>query len=159
MAAAQKTGNYEQEDKSNKRMHGSQALVDDLHTAIKKLRVNAKSEDHPVDPGLHKPHLRKHHLSGRSRKSRLRRASKSLSETNTTPTLPGTSDDQGDKTSARHPMVRSVKKTSSAPDLTCAPDQTGPPQDDTTVNELAAYFENLVHIPREMSAMAEMMYT
>lgn len=31
--------------------------------------------------------------------------------------------------------------------------------DDTTVEELAGYFDNLVHIPKKMSAMAEMMYT
>lgn len=33
------------------------------------------------------------------------------------------------------------------------------PFDDTTVEELAGYFDNLVHIPKKMSAMAEMMYT
>ena len=31
--------------------------------------------------------------------------------------------------------------------------------DDTTPEELAAYFEQLLHIPKPMSAMAEMMYT
>lgn len=31
--------------------------------------------------------------------------------------------------------------------------------DDTTVEELAAYFDCLVHIPKKMSQMAEMMYT
>lgn len=31
--------------------------------------------------------------------------------------------------------------------------------DDTTVDELAGYFDNLVYIPRKMSLMAEMMYT
>ncbi|XP_072016749.1 uncharacterized protein [Amphiura filiformis] len=31
--------------------------------------------------------------------------------------------------------------------------------DDTTVDELAGYFENLVYIPKKMSMMAEMMYT
>ena len=31
--------------------------------------------------------------------------------------------------------------------------------DEVSVDELAAYFENFVHIPRKMSAMAEMMYT
>lgn len=31
--------------------------------------------------------------------------------------------------------------------------------DDTTVDELAGYFENLVYIPKKMSVMAEMMYT
>lgn len=31
--------------------------------------------------------------------------------------------------------------------------------DDTTVDELAGYFENLIHIPKKMSQMAEMMYT
>lgn len=31
--------------------------------------------------------------------------------------------------------------------------------DDITVDELAGYFENFVHIPKKMSHMAEMMYT
>ncbi|KAG8183006.1 hypothetical protein JTE90_017094 [Oedothorax gibbosus] len=31
--------------------------------------------------------------------------------------------------------------------------------DDTTVDELAGYFDNLVYIPKKMSHMAEMMYT
>lgn len=31
--------------------------------------------------------------------------------------------------------------------------------DDTTVEELAGYFEDYVHIPKKMSSMAEMMYT
>lgn len=31
--------------------------------------------------------------------------------------------------------------------------------DDVTMDELASYFENYVHIPRKMSTMAEMMYT
>lgn len=31
--------------------------------------------------------------------------------------------------------------------------------DDMTVNELAGYFEDFVHIPKKMSTMAEMMYT
>ena len=31
--------------------------------------------------------------------------------------------------------------------------------DDTSVEELAGYFEDLVHIPKKMSSMAEMMYT
>ena len=31
--------------------------------------------------------------------------------------------------------------------------------DDTTPEELAAYFDQLLHIPKPMSAMAEMMYT
>ncbi|XP_022092596.1 oxidative stress-responsive serine-rich protein 1-like [Acanthaster planci] len=31
--------------------------------------------------------------------------------------------------------------------------------DDTTADDLAGYFENLVHIPKKMSEMAEMMYT
>lgn len=31
--------------------------------------------------------------------------------------------------------------------------------DDTTVDELAGYFENMVYIPKKMSQMAEMMYT
>ena len=31
--------------------------------------------------------------------------------------------------------------------------------DDTTPEELAAYFDQLLHIPKPMSQMAEMMYT
>ena len=31
--------------------------------------------------------------------------------------------------------------------------------DDTNINELAAYFDNFVYIPKKMSLMAEMMYT
>ncbi|KAF4530919.1 hypothetical protein B566_EDAN016417 [Ephemera danica] len=32
-------------------------------------------------------------------------------------------------------------------------------REDVTINELAGYFENLVHIPKKMSHMAEQMYT
>lgn len=32
-------------------------------------------------------------------------------------------------------------------------------REDITINELASYFENLVHIPKKMSSMAEQMYT
>jgi len=34
-----------------------------------------------------------------------------------------------------------------------------PHEDDTTIEELAAYFECFVYIPKPMSQMAEMMYT
>ena len=34
-----------------------------------------------------------------------------------------------------------------------------PQDDDTTIEELAAYFDCYVHIPKKMSQMAEMMYT
>lgn len=34
-----------------------------------------------------------------------------------------------------------------------------PEEDDTTIEELAAYFDCIVYIPRKMSQMAEMMYT
>jgi len=34
-----------------------------------------------------------------------------------------------------------------------------PQCDDITINELAAYFDTYVHIPKKMSLMAEMMYT
>ncbi|XP_063218866.1 uncharacterized protein LOC134529084 [Bacillus rossius redtenbacheri] len=36
--------------------------------------------------------------------------------------------------------------------------QTCSEDDDITMNDLAGYFDNLVHIPKEMSSMAEMMY-
>ena len=32
------------------------------------------------------------------------------------------------------------------------------PCDDTTIDELASYFDLMVHIPKKMSLMAEMMY-
>lgn len=38
-------------------------------------------------------------------------------------------------------------------------DQSQDHSDDTTVDELAGYFDNLVYIPKKMSHMAEMMYT
>ena len=34
-----------------------------------------------------------------------------------------------------------------------------PHEDDTTIEELAAYFDCFVYIPKKMSLMAEMMYT
>lgn len=36
---------------------------------------------------------------------------------------------------------------------------TSDPVDDVTIDELAAYLENGVYIPKKMSQMAEMMYT
>lgn len=46
-------------------------------------------------------------------------------------------------------------RTPPTPDLTCSQQAR---MDDTTVDELAGYFDNLVYIPRKMSIMAEMMY-
>ncbi|KAH7982324.1 uncharacterized protein LOC125756989 [Rhipicephalus sanguineus] len=155
MAAAQGTGSAEPEDTSKKRVRSAPSVLDDLDTAIKKLKVSAKKQDGQGAPDLpRKP--RKSHLLGPSRRLRSRRPSKSTSETSVTPNGPaGASAEQGaESTCPGSFRVNSVKESSSAPDLTCEP----PIEDDTTVNELAAYFENLVHIPRKMSAMAEMMY-
>lgn len=46
-------------------------------------------------------------------------------------------------------------RTPPTADLTCSQQAR---MDDTTVDELAGYFDNLVYIPRKMSIMAEMMY-
>ncbi|XP_071964396.1 uncharacterized protein [Antedon mediterranea] len=37
--------------------------------------------------------------------------------------------------------------------------QVHPPLDDTSMEDLAGYFENMIYIPKKMSHMAEMMYT
>ncbi|KAL1433235.1 hypothetical protein MTO96_012820 [Rhipicephalus appendiculatus] len=148
MAAAQETGNAEPEDTSKKRARSAPAVLDDLDAAIKKLKVSGK-EEVPRKP-------RKSHPPGSSRRLRSRRASVSISETNGTPNDPAGA--SGEREAESTPPGRSrfnfVKESSSAPDLPCGP----PIQDDTTINELAAYFENVVHIPRKMSLMAEMMY-
>jgi hypothetical protein len=54
------------------------------------------------------------------------------------------------------------RRDAAAPGGLPAPEQTCSQQarrEDVTINELAGYFENLVHIPKKMSSMAEQMYT
>ncbi|XP_038057696.1 uncharacterized protein LOC119729202 [Patiria miniata] len=60
--------------------------------------------------------------------------------------------------------IRSHNATSSPPrsEFSCSQQARFTPDisfDDTTADDLAGYFENLVHIPKKMSDMAEMMYT
>ena len=50
----------------------------------------------------------------------------------------------------------STSQSGSSVDITCSQEAR---LDDMTVDELAGYFENFVHIPKKMSSMAEMMYT
>lgn len=55
-----------------------------------------------------------------------------------------------------------TRRRDAAPGGPTAPEQTCSQQarrEDVTINELAGYFENLVHIPKKMSSMAEQMYT
>ncbi|XP_045495661.1 uncharacterized protein LOC123694306 [Colias croceus] len=56
-----------------------------------------------------------------------------------------------DKTQNREPI--SERSSSSS----CSQQALNPPCD-VTIDELASYFETLVHIPKKMSSMAEMMY-
>lgn len=141
--------------------------VDDLQTAFKKLRVNLSSEGRRATPGLQKHHHHHHHyhnhLSAPVRKFRSRSASTSISEGSTEQKL-ATVSEQLEQTRlepslpapACPPTVGSAIKTPTGPDLTCSQQAR---MDDTTVDELAGYFDNLVYIPRKMSVMAEMMYT
>lgn len=46
----------------------------------------------------------------------------------------------------------------SRPAAMCAVQARNPPPDDTSIEELASYFDLFVHIPKKMSVMAEMMY-
>ncbi|CAB3251592.1 unnamed protein product [Arctia plantaginis] len=48
-------------------------------------------------------------------------------------------------------------KAQSSRSGTCSQQALNPPCD-VTIDELASYFETLVHIPKKMSSMAEMMY-
>ncbi|KAH8032989.1 hypothetical protein MRX96_059422 [Rhipicephalus microplus] len=147
MAATQDTGTAVREDETKKRKHFPPAVLDDLDATIKKLKVNEKERD-PLKP-------RKAHLPGLFRRSWSRRTFGSISETSGTPIQrPGACGEQDpESTSTGNSHLNAVKK-SSAPDLPCGALM----EDDTTVDELAAYFENGVHIPRRMSLMAEMMY-
>ncbi|KAH6948048.1 hypothetical protein HPB50_022733 [Hyalomma asiaticum] len=145
------------EDESRKRAHEGLRLLDDLDTGIKKMKVTAKGEGLRAAP---KPSQKCHcnDLLGPSRVRRSRRSSKRTRAARGKPSFAkAKSDDEATaSTSASSGSFHAddVKESSSAPDPTYVP-----PYDDTTVNELAAYFENFVHIPRKMSAMAEMMYT
>lgn len=150
--------------------------VDDLQTAFKKLRVNFSSESRRVTPGLQKHHHHHHHyhnhLSAPVRKFRSRSASTSVPEGSMEQKLATVSEQLEQArleprlepslpappcpVPACPPTVCSAIKTPTGSDLTCSQQAR---MDDTTVDELAGYFDNLVYIPRKMSVMAEMMYT
>ncbi|CAN8001695.1 unnamed protein product [Ixodes hexagonus] len=145
---------------------------DDLQTAFKKLRVNMVSENRRLAPGLQRHHHYHHHhhgnhLSGPLRKYRSRSTSTSCAEAppGTDPKMAATALERlpnsslepaptlDTRTAVRAPAV---DIRTSAADMTCSQQAR---MDDTTVDELAGYFDNLVYIPRKMSLMAEMMYT
>lgn len=60
------------------------------------------------------------------------------------------------KTDMSH--VRPVRKSVVEPNQGSCSQQALNPPCDVTIDELASYFETLVHIPKKMSSMAEMMY-
>uniref|UniRef100_A0A1E1XQ00 Oxidative stress-responsive serine-rich protein 1 n=1 Tax=Amblyomma sculptum TaxID=1581419 RepID=A0A1E1XQ00_AMBSC len=136
--------------------------VDDLQTAFKKLKVNFTSESRRPVAGLQKHHHHHHHnhLSGPLRKFRSRSASTSTTESSAEQKLAAVSEQlQHASLEPSAPScltVSSTTKVQTTPDLTCSQQAR---MDDTTVDELASYLENLVYIPRKMSVMAEMMYT
>ncbi|KAH6945975.1 hypothetical protein HPB50_010969 [Hyalomma asiaticum] len=148
------TASAEPEDESRKRAHEDLSLLDGLDTAIKKMKVTTKGEDLQAAPG---PSKKYQSLSGPSRVLRSRRFSKRTRAASGKPSFAKAKSDDEATTSTSESAgtfhASDVKQSSSAPDLTYVP-----PHDDTTINELAAYFENFVHIPRKMSSMAEMMY-
>ncbi|KAH6944746.1 hypothetical protein HPB50_004772 [Hyalomma asiaticum] len=155
--AQMETASAEPEDESRKRAHEDLGLSDELDTAIKKIKVTATAEGLQAAPGP----SQKYHgndLSGPSRVLRSQRLSKRIRAAGGKPSFTkAKSDDEATASTSESSgnfHDDDVKESSSAPDLTYVP-----PYDDTTVNELAAYFENFVHIPRKMSSMAEMMYT
>ncbi|KAH7975462.1 uncharacterized protein LOC119372516 [Rhipicephalus sanguineus] len=140
--------------------------VDDLQTAFKKLRVNFNSEGRRVASGLQKHHHHHHHhynhLSAPVRKFRSRSTSMSAPDASSTEQkLAAVSEQLQQARLEPSPAcppnnVCPTVKTPPGPDLTCSQQAR---MDDTTVDELAGYFDNLVYIPRKMSVMAEMMYT
>lgn len=139
--------------------------VDDLQTAFKKLRVNFNSEGRRVASGHQKHHHHHHHynhLSAPVRKFRARSTSMSSPDTSSTEQkVAAVSEQLQQARLAALPAcppnnVSSAVKTPPGSDLTCSQQAR---MDDTTVDELAGYFDNLVYIPRKMSLMAEMMYT
>lgn len=64
------------------------------------------------------------------------------------------SDDASQESGARNQNSRVFQSSCSQQALNPCPEE-----DDTTIEELAAYFDCIVYIPRKMSQMAEMMYT
>lgn len=136
--------------------------VDDLQTAFKKLKVNLTSESRRPVAGLQKHHHHHHHnhLTGPLRKFRSRSASTSTTESSAEQKLAAVSEQlQHTNLEPSAPSclaLSSTTKVQTTPDLTCSQQAR---MDDTTVDELASYFDNLVYIPRKMSVMAEMMYT
>lgn len=139
--------------------------VDDLQTAFKKLRVNFNSEGRRVASGHQKHHHHHHHynhLSAPVRKFRARSTSMSSPDTSSTEQKVAAVSEQLQQARLKAlpacppNNVCSAVKTPPGSDLTCSQQAR---MDDTTVDELAGYFDNLVYIPRKMSLMAEMMYT
>lgn len=153
-------------EKMDKKQPQHAPAVDDLQTAFKKLRVNLNSEGRKVASGLQKHHHHHHHhynhLSAPIRKFRSRSSSMSNSDSSSTEQkLAAVSEKlqqaRIDSSPACPPnTVCSAVKAPPGSDLTCSQQAR---MDDTTVDELAGYFDNLVYIPRKMSVMAEMMYT
>lgn len=112
--------------------------------------------------GLQKHHHHHHHnhLSGPLRKFRSRSASTSTTESGAEQKLAAVSEQL--QHASLEPSASSCLTVSSTTKVQTTPDRTCSQQarmDDTTVDELASYLENLVYIPRKMSVMAEMMYT
>lgn len=64
------------------------------------------------------------------------------------------SDDASQESGVRNQNSRVFQSSCSQQALNPCPEE-----DDTTIEELAAYFDCIVYIPRKMSQMAEMMYT
>lgn len=62
--------------------------------------------------------------------------------------------DQSEESISRNPNTSIIQSTCSQQAMNPCPNE-----DDTSIEELAAYFDCLVYIPKKMSQMAEMMYT
>ncbi|EEC08185.1 conserved hypothetical protein [Ixodes scapularis] len=170
-AAALKLRHVREMDKNHQQQPPQQVPVEeDLQTAFKKLKVNMVSENRRLAPGLQRHHHYHHHhhgnhLSGPLRKYRSRSTSTSSAEVPLDPKTAATALERLPNTNlepAPTLETRTAVRTpaldvrASAADMTCSQQAR---MDDTTVDELAGYFDNLVYIPRKMSLMAEMMYT
>lgn len=148
--------------------------VDDLQTAFKKLKVNIMSENRRLAPGLQRHHHHHHlghhahgvsnHVSSPLRKYRPRSTPTNAADAATTVVAESLNPSAASETLRNaslepaptlEPRLQ-VRQPVATPDLTCSQQAR---MDDTTVDELAGYFDNLVYIPRKMSVMAEMMYT
>lgn len=100
-----------------------------------------------------KPLLRQSRLGVLKRSRYLRKPKLKFVKFNDIATHSETSD-QSEESVTKYPNTPVIQSTCSQQAMNPCPSE-----DDTSIEELAAYFDCLVYIPKKMSQMAEMMYT